>query len=275
MLAVRVYGCASRRNLGALATESRRPPLLTFTAVNALTIIYAALFYIATAILIGGLALKIAAYARTPAPLLIPTTPAPTHATGVVLRLTREVVLFESLFKSSKWTWIFGWLFHASLLLVLLRHVRYFQEPVWAPIVFVQFFGTWAGLTMVAGLAGLWARRFLVDRVRYISTPSDHLHLALLLAIGVSGLAMRFVAHTDVVAVKAFMLGLMRFDLQPLPADPLLLLHLALVALLMIVFPISKLLHAPGLFFSPTRYQIDNPREARHLAAWASALDKK
>jgi len=192
----------------------------------------------------------------------------------VALRLAREVVLFESLFKSSKWTWIFGWMFHAALLLVLLRHLRYFQEPVWTPVLWVQFFGTYAGFAMVAGLAGLWARRFLVDRVRYISTPSDHLHLALLLAIGASGLTMRFVAHTDIVALKAFMLGLMRFDWQPLPGDPLLLLHLTLVALLMFVFPISKLLHAPGLFFSPTRYQVDNPREVRHVAAWAAALDK-
>jgi nitrate reductase gamma subunit len=242
--------------------------------MQALALGYALLFYAATAMLVIGVGLKIRVYARTPAPLKIPTTPAPTTSTGVALRMTREVVFFESLFKGSKWTWLFGWLFHASLLLVLLRHVRYFQEPVWAPIVFVQFFGTYAGLTMVAGLAGLWARRFLVDRVRYISTPSDHLHLALLLAIGLSGLAMRFVAHTDIVAVKAFMLGLTRLSIQPLPADPLLLLHLTLVALLMIVFPISKLLHAPGLFFSPTRHQTDNPREARHVAAWAQALDK-
>jgi nitrate reductase gamma subunit len=67
----------------------------------------------------------------------------------------------------------------------------------------------------------------------------------------------------------------MRLDIQPLPADPLLLLHLTLVALLMIIFPISKLLHAPGLFFSPTRNQADNPREARHQAAWAAALELK
>ena len=242
--------------------------------MSALALGYALLFYAATAVLVVGVALKIRRYARTPAPLLIPTTPAPTTAGGVVLRMTREVVFFESLFKGSTWTWLFGWLFHASLLLVLLRHARYFQQPVWAPIAAVQFIGTWAGLTMVAGLAGLWARRFLVDRVRYISTPSDHLHLALLIAIGASGLTMRFVAHTDIVAVKAFMLGLMRFEVLPLPADPLLLLHLALVAVLMLVFPISKLLHAPGLFFSPSRNQIDNPRDARHQAAWAAALDK-
>ena len=242
--------------------------------MGALSYAYAALFYVATAILVVGVTLKIRSYLGTPAPLKIPTTPAPTTGGGVTLRMAREVVFFESLFKSSKWTWLFGWMFHAALLLVLLRHVRYFQQPVWEPIVFVQFFGIYAGFAMVAGLAGLWARRFLVDRVRYISTPSDHLHLALLLAIGLSGLGMRFVAPTDIVAVKAFVLGLMRLDIQPLPSDPLLLLHLALVALLMIVFPISKLLHAPGLFFSPTRYQIDNPRESRHQAAWAAALDK-
>jgi nitrate reductase gamma subunit len=239
-----------------------------------LTVTYALLFYAATAVLVLGVAAKIRSYLRTPAPLKIPTTPAPTTQGGVALRLAREVVLFESLFKSSKWTWIFGWMFHAALLLVLLRHVRYFQEPVWTPVLWVQFAGTYAGFAMVAGLAGLWARRFLVDRVRYISTPSDHLHLALLLAIGLSGLTMRFVAHTDIVALKAFMLGLMRFDWQPLPGDPLLLLHLTLVALLMFVFPISKLLHAPGLFFSPSRNQVDNPREARHLAPWAAALEK-
>ena len=243
--------------------------------MSLLTIIYALLFYVATAVLVLGVARKIRSYAKTPAPLKIPTTPAPTTAAGVRWRMTREVVLFESLFKASKWTWIFGWLFHVTLLLVTLRHLRYFQEPVWLPVALVQPFGMYAGFAMVAALAGLWARRWLVDRVRYISTPSDHLMLVLLLAIGLSGLAMRFVAHTDIVALKAFVLGLMRFDWQPLPSDLLLLVHLALVALLMIIFPISKLLHAPGLFFSPTRNQADNAREVRHISAWAAALDKK
>ena len=243
--------------------------------MNWLSLAYAALFYAATAVLVVGVALKVRRYAGTPAPLKIPTTPAPTTAGGVALRMTREVVFFESLFKASKWTWLFGWLFHAALLLVLLRHLRYFQQPVWTPIVWVQAVGIYAGFAMVIGLAGLWARRRWVDRVRYISTPSDHLHLALLLAIALSGLGMRYVAPTDIVAVKAFMLGLMRLDIQPLPTDPALLLHLALVALLMLVFPISKLMHAPGLFFSPTRNQSDNSREVRHLAAWASVYDNK
>ena len=243
--------------------------------MSLLTILYSALFYLAAGVFVIGLGLKIRSYAKTPAPLKIPTTPAPTTVGGVRWRMAREVVFFESLFKSSKWTWLFGWVFHIALLLVVLRHLRYFQEPVWLPVVLIQPFGTYAGFAMVAGLGGLWARRWLVDRVRYISTPSDHLMLALLLAIGITGLGMRFVAHTDIIAVKMFILGLMRLDLQSLPADPVLLVHLALVAVLMIIFPISKLLHAPGLFFSPTRNQADNAREVRHVSAWAAALDKR
>ena len=243
--------------------------------MSSLTVLYACLFYAATAILVGGLAYKIRDYARTPAPLKIPTTPAPTTTGGVVFRMAREVALFESLFKSNKWIWVFGYIFHAALALVLMRHLRYFTEPVNFIIAFIQPFGMYAGFAMAAGLAGLWARRFLVERIRYISTPSDHLMLALLLGIAVTGLLMKFVMHTDVVAVKTFFLGLMAFEINPLPADPGLYLHLGMVALLMIVFPVSKLLHAPGVFFSPTRNQVDNPRETRHLAPWAATLGTK
>ena len=239
-----------------------------------LSVIYAILFYVATAILVVGVGMKIRKYARSPAPLKIPTTPAPTTMPGVYLRMFREVVFFESLFKSNKWIWLFGWTFHMSMWLVLARHLRYFTQPVWDWVVFIQPYGTYAGFAMVAGLLGLWARRFLVERIRYISAPSDHLMLALMVAIGSSGLMMRFVARPDILMVKNYMLGLMRLRIEQLPSDPILLVHLGLVATLMIIFPISKLLHAPGVFFSPTRNQVDNPREKRHLAPWAAKLEK-
>jgi nitrate reductase gamma subunit len=237
--------------------------------------IYAGMFYIAALLLVIGLVYKIVDYSRTPAPLKIPTTPAPTTRTGVVYRMAKEVVVFESLFKSNKWIWVFGWMFHFGLFLVLARHLRYFTEPVWFWVGIVQPFGKYASFMMVIGLLGLLARRFLVDRVRYISTPSDYLMLVLLIAIGASGALMTFVVHTDIISLKAFFMGLMYFDIQPLPQDPVLMIHLAMVAFLMLIFPISKLLHAPGLFFSPTRNQVDNPRETRHIAAWAARLDQK
>ena len=241
--------------------------------MSTLTVIYALLLYGAAFFLAVGLAYRIKRYAGIPSPLKIPTTPAPTSVPGVVRRMLGELVLFTSLFKANKPTWLFGWLFHFGLLIVLLGHLRYFIEPVWAWVALAQRVGVYAGTVMLAGLAGLWLRRIVVDRVRYISAPSDHLMLALLAAIAASGMLMRTVSHTYIVAVKAFVLGLLVLDWQPLPADGALLTHLALVALLMIIFPISKLLHAPAVFFSPTRVQVDNAREKRHQARWETELE--
>ncbi len=232
------------------------------------------LFYLATVILIAGLAYRIWVYAKVPAPLKIATTPAPTTKGGVVLRLFREVAFFESLFKSNKLLWLFGILFHFGLLLVLLRHLRYFINPVPLVVDFIQPFGKYAAFAMVIGLLGLWARRFVIDRVRYISAPSDHLILALLVAIGVSGVSMTFVSHVDIIGLKNFTMGLLTFDPKPFPSDPLLAIHVILVSVLMIIFPYSKLLHGVGVFFSPTRNQVDNPREQRHIVDWARKFEE-
>ena len=230
-----------------------------------LTAVFAAMLFAALFVMLTGLGFRVWLYARTPAPLKIPTMPAPRTRSGVAVRVFSEVLVFRSLFKANKWIWLFGWVFHLALALVLMRHLRYVLQPVPEIVVLIQPFGVIAGFAMVASLVALWARRFLVPRIRYISGPSDHLMLMLLLAIGASGLSMKFLTHTDIVAVKAFILGLIDFDWQPLPADPALLVHLVLVALLMLVFPFSKLLHAPGVFFSPTRNQADDSRERRHV----------
>jgi nitrate reductase gamma subunit len=187
--------------------------------------------------------------------------------------MAKEVVVFESLFKSNKWIWVFGWIFHMSLFLVLARHLRYFQEQPWFLVNIIQPFGKYAAFGMVIGLAGLLLRRIVVDRVRYISAPSDYLMLIMLLIIGISGLVMSFVVHTDIIAVKEFFLNWMGFSIAELPFSVPLMVHLSLVALLMIIFPFSKLLHAPGVFFSPTRNQVDNPREKRHISDWAAKLE--
>lgn len=71
--------------------------------MTTLTLFYIGLYYFAAIVLIAGVAYRITEYSRTPAPLKIPTTPAPITNSGVALRMAREVVLFESLFKSNKW----------------------------------------------------------------------------------------------------------------------------------------------------------------------------
>lgn len=244
-----------------------------------MTFLFATLFYVSLLVLIGGVALKIRQYWNTPAPLKIPTMPAPTTRSGVVFRMAREVILFESLFRSTKWTWIFGWMFHVGLALAFVRHLRYVISSdffLW-PLInnwLVQFAGQYASFMILFGLLGLLGRRIFVDRVRYISAPSDYLMLILLLVITFSGIMMSFITPIDVVALKAFMMDLITTTTgNAFPVSLALVVHLGLVALLAIIFPFSKLLHAPGVFFSPTRNQVDNPREQRHIADWAKQLE--
>jgi nitrate reductase gamma subunit len=248
--------------------------------MSALSILYVILFYVAMITLVAGITNKILQYKRVPAPLKIAITPAPLTKKGVVYRYFTEVVFFNSLFRATKWTWIFGWIFHVSMLLAFFRHLRYVISPdsfIW-PLVnnmIVQSFGHYAGFTMVLGLIGLLSRRIFVDRVRYISSPSDYLMLLLIMGIAGSGLMIAYVAHTDIIQLKAFIMGLFLFDWQNLPGDIVLLAHLTMVLSLMMIFPISKLLHLPGLFMAPTRYQIDNPREKRHLSPWGAEIEAK
>ena len=234
--------------------------------------VYAVLFYVATILMVVGVGMKVVKYATTPVPLKIVVSPAPRTRRGVWFRMFREVFFFESLFKSNKWIWIFAYLFHWGMAIVLLRHLRYFTQPVWWWVDLISPVGKLMAFAMLAGLLGLWARRIFQERIRYISNPSDHLMLALLVGIAGSGTMMSYVTHTDIVMVKAYMLGLMRFQIGDMPLDPILMAHLGMVALLMILFPISKLLHVPGIFFAPSRTQVDNAREKRHISKWARNL---
>ena len=246
---------------------------------------YALLLLVATAFMIFGVIRKVLQYQATPAPLKIPVTPAPKTTGGVVIRLAKEVILFASLFRSNKWTWIFGYMFHAGLALAFIRHLRYIIDPdgmfgfIW-PLIsleIVQSFGKYAGLIMLAGLAGLFARRIFVARVRYISAPSDYLMLLLIMVIATSGLLMSFIPfyYIDIVQLKSFMLGTLVLDFsKEMPTSIVLMIHLGLVALLGFVLPISKLLHIPGVFYAPTRNQVDNPREKRHISDWGKKLDE-
>lgn len=239
-------------------------------------IAYGVLFYTATVVFIVGLSNKVVQFTRAPAPLRIPTMPAPLTRLGAAGRVAREIALFESLFRSDKWLWLFSVLFHLGLLLVLLRHARYFLSQdlgiIWGLVVLIQPFGMYAAFIMLAGLFALLGRRLILSRVRYITSPSDIILLLLFLGIGLSGVLLTFSRHTDVVALKRFFVGLSVFSLRPLPIDILLLVHLFCVAILMIVFPFSKLLHLPGVFFSPTRNQCDDSRERRYVATWATEL---
>lgn len=215
---------------------------------------------LATVTLVAGLLHRLVLWLAAPVALPIPTMPAPLTRSGAALRVGREMVLFASLFRADKTLWLASMVFHTGLALVLLRHLRYVVEmpPAW--LVAVQPVGKLAGWMMVAGLLALLGRRLWLPRVRAVTYPGDIALLVLLLTLGVSGLLTTYVLHTDILAVKAFLASIGTFAPLDLPSDPAFLLHFGLACVLLAIVPFTKLLHAPGLFLSPTRAQRDDAR---------------
>jgi nitrate reductase gamma subunit len=225
--------------------------------------------YSAIIIFIVGLLLKFIKWLNSPNPLSIPTQPAPLTFGGVIVRVFKEVVLFKSLFEAEKSLWVAGWIFHVSFLVIVLRHLRYFVYPVPSWIVGLNTVGIFAGYTLVLSIGYLILRRVINDRVLYISSFMDYAILFLILLIGITGLTMQLVHKPMLVDIKAFTLGIVHFSHEKnLELSGLFTLHFTLVLILLIYFPFSKLLHAPGVFLSPTRVQPDTPREYRLVNPW-------
>jgi [DsrC]-trisulfide reductase subunit M len=265
--------------------------------------------YGALVILLAGLSWRVIRWSRSPVPFRIPTVcgqqkslpwikagwlESPHSTPGAVARMLLEVLLFRSLFRGTrsrlepgprliqgeaKWLWLGALAFHWSLLIILLRHLRFFVEPAPGVAVVLEkldgFFQIGAPallLTDVAVLAALLyllQRRFRDPQVRFISLFTDYFALFLLLGITGTGVWMRYFSRVDGVAVKQFALSLTVFS-PSLPADPgaLFFVHLMLVCALAAYLPFSKLMHMGGVFLSPTRNLANNNRMKRHINPW-------
>ena len=240
--------------------------------MNGLSSVFNLLAYIAAAVFVLGFLNKVVLYFKTPSPLKIPTTPAPKTSMGVVVRLIPEVLFFRSLLKggaAEKILWLGGWVFHVSFLLIILRHLRFFTYPVPGFVMSFQQIGIWAGLVFPLALLILIVRRFLNDRLVTITLFADYFVLGLIITIGLTGLLLKYFARTNLVDVKAFILGLLTLSPVQIPDSPMFLIHFSLVLILLVYFPFSKLMHAWGILISPTRAQVDNPQEVRHVTPWA------
>jgi nitrate reductase gamma subunit len=272
---------------------------------------------LALAIFVAGIIIRVVQWARIPVPFKITTTcgqqqslegiesnkfDCPADKRTALMRMAAEVLLFRSLFRntkaaltadrnlvygSSKWLWLGAIVFHYSFLVVVIRHLRFFTQPVPAPVGWIENIDGMfeiglpniyiTSFTLLIGLLYLLYRRFADAQVRFMSLVSDHFALLLLIAVAVSGGLLRYTsARVDIVQVKELAMGI--WTLQPVVvegASAVFYVHLFLVSVLLAYFPFSKLLHAPGVFFSPTRNLPNDNRAVRHVNPWASELPSR
>jgi nitrate reductase gamma subunit len=272
---------------------------------------------LALVIFVLGVIARIVSWARRPVPFKITTTCGqqkslpwihhspldnPYTKLQAFFRMAGEVLLFRSLFRntraalagsvadrrlvygSSKYLWLGAIVFHYSFLVVVLRHLRFFTEPVPGFVDFVERLDAFfqigvptfyiTSFTLLAGLGYLLYRRITDAQVRFMSLLTDYFALFLLLGIGITGALLRYTPwRTDITGVKELALGL--WTLTPVTiqdAHPVFYMHLFLVSVLLAYFPFSKLMHAGGIFLSPTRNMPNDNRTHRHVNPWGNEL---
>jgi nitrate reductase gamma subunit len=265
--------------------------------------------YAAFGAFIIGIIYRVLKWASIPVPFRIPTTGGqekslpwirrsrfdnPFTSWEVIVRMGLEVLLFRSLFRnvrtelregpkisygSTKWLWLGGLAFHWTFLIILVRHLRLFFEPVPG---FVEILESLDGLFQVGvpvlymtdlvflgAVTFLFLRRVIVPQLRYISLAADYFPLFLIGAIGCSGVLMRYFLKTDVVGIKEITMGLISFrPVVPTTVGTIFYIHLFLVSALFAYFPLSKLMHMAGVFLSPTRNIANNNRAIMHVNPW-------
>ena len=265
--------------------------------------------YAAFAVFVVGFILRVVQWARSPVPFRIPTTcgqqkslpwikrsglESPYTTLEVIGRMALEVLLFRSLFRntktalreggklaygSDKWLWVGGMAFHYTFLVIAIRHLRFFIEPIPGAVKLLESLD---GLFQVgvpvlyltdviflSAVTYLFVRRVLIPQVKYISLPADYFPLFLIFGIGSTGVLMRYFVKVDVVKVKELAVGLASFHpVVPEGIGAIFFAHLFLLCVLFVYFPFSKLMHMGGVFLSPTRNLANDNRARRHINPW-------
>jgi len=265
--------------------------------------------YLAIITFVVGFAMRIMDWASSPVPFRIPTTCGqqkslpwikhnkidnPFTGGAVVIRMILEILFFRSLFRNTKckmnegprisyvwekWLWLFSLAFHYAFLTTLIRHLRFFLEPVPFCLQILEKVDGFlqiglpgvlmSGVVLLAAVVFLLLRRILISQVRYFSLAADFFPLFLIIGIAVSGIMMRYFTKVNIVGVKELTMGLVTFHPHiPEGIGAVFYVHVFFVSVLLAYFPFSKLMHMGGVFLSPTRNLPGNTRAFMHINPW-------
>ncbi len=222
-------------------------------------IVGAILPYVVVPAFVAGMSYRFWVWSKSPQPAKMTLFPAP--PSGATFReVLAETFFFPSLFRGDRTLWVFAWVFHATLALVFLGHIRVFTGAVDGMLTSAgmspeginsmsSIAGGAAGVVLLATALLLLLRRITIPRVREITGIPDFVAPLLIIVIISTGDWLRFSGHFDLEQTRVWAASLLTFS-PIIPQSGMFLLHLALAQVLIIFIPFSKILHFGGIFFT-------------------------
>ncbi|MCP4606020.1 MAG: hypothetical protein GY847_36820 [Proteobacteria bacterium] len=214
--------------------------------------------YVAVLVFIIGITHRFYIWYKTPQPgkMSLFTDQGDSTAKNVLA----ETFFFPSLFRGDRVLWVFAWVFHVTLALVFVGHLRVFTGLIDSMLMAMGMSedgianmsasaGGLAGVLMLATGLFLLLRRAMQQRVREISGVPDFFALLLIISIVMTGNVMRFGEHFDLNQTRIWAASLLTFS-PKVPSNNMFLIHAMLAQLLIMYIPFSKILHFGGIFFT-------------------------
>ena len=118
----------------------------------------------------------------------------------------------------------------------MLRHLRYFLNPVPQWVWSLQAIGVIAGYVLPASLIYILTIKYLVEKKKYFSSY-NFLLLVMILVLSISGLLMKMIFHPDIVSVKIFVMGMVTFTFADVPASATFIIHFIMFLALIVNLP--------------------------------------
>jgi len=248
--------------------------------INVYTLINAAVYlllYVSTVVFIVGVWYQISDIVKSPNPLVIPQTPQSDALCGVIRGMAGDLFVFKSLSKGNFYLWMAGLTFHITFAVLMGFHlfglVTYLASEnihISSEIMeTLSIIASLIGVLFITSLIALMIIRSNDEKSSYYSGFFDYFVVMLIFMIGVTGVFMKISAFSpNLPAVKNFMINVFSIHPKAVPLNPFFIAHISLVSIMLMVFPFTKLIHAVGFFFSPTKNMPNNPRTVRHINVW-------
>ncbi|UCG78380.1 MAG: hypothetical protein JSV21_00650 [Nitrospirota bacterium] len=162
----------------------------------------------------------------------------------ILLNAILDIILFRRLLRVNRALWIGEWVFHVSFALVLLGHLRYIMQPVPGIVMELNCIGKHAGYVLPLSLLYILIVRLVISEKGEYFSVRNLVLVSVIFILGATGVIMRYFVRPDVIDIKHYVLGVLAFDPNPLPLDPVFLLHYILFLVLLLFLP-SHILAAP------------------------------
>jgi nitrate reductase gamma subunit len=218
------------------------------------TLIGLILPYVSIALFIIGALYRTITWSKAPNVLNWRLYPVPHGVAGEAKYMLEEVLAFKSLIKHNRVVWLGSYVFHLSMVILILWFVLFLMNLALPWLVRL------GAILMLGSCVYLFLVRLLVGPMRHVSTLVEFFNLSIFILFALTGLI--FLGQGLDGPARAYYIGLLTLHPVAPPNSLAFLINLLLLEFIVAYLPFSKMFHMASKYFTYHKLKWWRPHEA-------------